>query len=455
MRSYHALLALIAGLALLACGLLLPRGEERLAMLIRDGALEAALSEARALREHGDRRRATVLAHAGLERRMGRSAVALALVQDHLARRPRDVAALTLEVALHQDLGDAPAHLAALERLVAISPEPNGERELAERYRLGGDAARELALLRRRADAGRATTDETLRLAALLVAAGEAREAADRLAIAERRRVNPDPAIREMLLACLLAGGRSATAAELALGWLDTVREPFRAVEIVLPFAASGEAATLGRMARRIGGALPASLGEIIAEVARRGHPAGARAMLAALADHPASLARVGARDLVAAAATAGESGAVIRLVRRMSAAPARQAELAELAVFAFGPGLLGELAAILGPEALTARPLLGAEVALAAGAEPLARRLLAAVDPAGLAADAQRRWLALVERIGGTALALDLVLASWRRGGPLPALGGRLAEIAVAEARQDALLVALRTGARTQLRSH
>lgn len=124
MRRSRIIVAMLAALILLAGLLLIPRRDEHLTMLTRDGRYDEASRLIAAMRAQGDARPELLMIDLNLYRKLGDVPRALEATRSYLAVRPDDTAALEVHVDLLLQMGLAREHLTASERLVRMRPDP-------------------------------------------------------------------------------------------------------------------------------------------------------------------------------------------------------------------------------------------------------------------------------------------------------------------------------------------
>lgn len=435
MRYHRFLIAVLAASVLLAGLMLIPRSDEHLTMLTRDGRYEEAARMLAAMRAQGDMRPELLTQQMTIHIKQGDVPRALEASRIYIEARPADVGALEIhaELLLHAGLLDE--HLAASERLVRLRPEPERVRRLLAELRLGGHLDRELALLRHFAGSRALRLEHYERLGGLLAARGDWQSAARWLRHVDRHAQAEESQSRLKLLHVLLQSGQSAEALERAQAWLVSWRNSYLAGRLILTLAQQGGDAVALPLAQRLADAMPDAVIEVAGVLTQDGQAGLSREMLSRWIDRTPAPTATEARDYVHAALTAGEFRKPLQKLMSLMRAgtqPEVVAAFVEEIAHAYGPHTLAHLMPYLPRQALHMRPLLAADLALAAGNPTLTRWYLDRVDFKRLSDLQQDRWLELIRQIEPSSSVLERLLPLWDK----QILPRRFAAAIAAEAR-------------------
>jgi tetratricopeptide (TPR) repeat protein len=445
--------ALLCAAGLAAGWLSVPGEPERLAMLVRDGRYQEALARLEALDADVAEEPALLYEAFALNDRFGHPQRAEAALLSYLERRPDDVDTHRRAVAFLHARNRHEAMIAVLERLAALAPDLATLDRLTRLYRLDGRIADELRLLRARARIpGRArgglAWDDEMRLGQLLAERGEGDEAI--AAFVRAQSAAPGAAEpRRALFIALVAASRFGEAAEKAKEWLAQ------------PGSARWELGYYATALIRAGAAAPQVLG-----LAPVGGPDGDRVLadlvFAFTSEGRSDLVRAAIRSWLEAADGLGPAEmdrhlrAVVELAVgrglardvyvHLAAAvhdeggPAELASLAAAVHEHFGYAGIAPVRHLLGYDALSARPLLGAALSAEEGNLIATRHFLLAVDTATLSRREALAWWGLAHEKLPRRELLALAVVRFREG-RLPAeLVRPMIGLAQKAGRQDVL---------------
>ena len=431
-RRYRSVSAAIAGLALIVGFLLIPRQDEYVAMLARDGHYEEALRMLISIREVGRRGPDVLIQSLALHIKLGDVAGALEAVETVLSVRPQDRRAQEIKADLLLQSGRLDEHLRVRDRLIRGQPDPDELSHLLALYRHNGRYEDELDLLQTFAGSGNLKPSEYERLGALLSARGDWEGAARWLRVVDRRAPAIESSARFRLLHVLLQSGRIDEAQRLAELWLSRWRNPYLAGKVILRFAQAGAERTAVDLALLCAERMPHTTFQLAGSLIERSHIGVAREFLARWIDGVREPSAEAARSYVHASLAAGERRKPLEKMLQLVRAGARaevQANFAEEIAYAYGPELLVQLMPALAQNALRARPLLATQIALSAENRQLAEWYLDRVDPSDLARHKQKLWLTLLYQLKPAPLVLKRLLELRQRGRIPPELVGILAE--------------------------
>lgn len=295
--------AVLAAGGLAASALILPSASEQALMLFKD----KEFGQARALYERylgeGEQSVAVVIPLIELYLQVGEVERALALAEHFVAQHPGNADARRMLAGLHKSNEMPASHLADLEALARLRPEPATLRELAEAYHFYGRVDEQVAVLTRLAKDDAAGSTDLVDLVRAHVAAGRSDEALATMT-SYLHRFPEDSDVEAVLLhvGLQIQAGRRDAAAARATAWLKGRNDPAaaaalaallirgglaKAVPVLLEaFADSGDPAVLDALteSEQATGQAPRAL-DRLAELHRRGRlPAAALPMLVDLA---------------------------------------------------------------------------------------------------------------------------------------------------------------------------
>jgi tetratricopeptide (TPR) repeat protein len=424
MKWHLIVVVLITGLALSWGLLLIPREDEHVAMLARDGHYEEASRMLLSMREMGERRPQLLMQNLVVRIRLGDLPGALDAVNALLAVRPDDHGAQQILADLLLQSGRLDEHLRAADRLVRSHPDADRLARVLASYRLYGRYDAELALLQTFAGSRHLSLSDHERLGALLSARGDWEGAARWLRLVDRRAPETESTARLRLLHVLLKGGHTDEAQRRAEAWIAAWRNPYLAARLIIRLAQAGAQHNAVALAQMCAERTPEATFQIAGALTSSSHAAIARELLARWVDLASAPSAADVRSYVHASLMAGERRRpLMKLVQlvRSGAPPEIQARFAEEIAYGYGPSIVAQLMPLLPPEALASRPLLAAQIVRLGGNRQLAEWYLDRVDPSRLAAHQQQVWLELLRALKPAPLVLEQLL-KLRDGGHLRA---------------------------------
>ncbi len=253
LKPYHAIMAAVFGLALVAGWGMLPGDSERIAMLERDGHSREALKILEQAYQGGDRRYRTLHQMAALHENEGNVTRAQDLLEQMIVQRPRDAALRKRLSQFYRDTQNFERRMSALKSEVDIRYSEPACRELISSYRLSGDFdAERLSIITCR-QKGYRRPDDLARLAELLAAEGDSAQAANILrAIDDVKRLK-DPRERYHLLEFLFEQDQPKEAERRALRWIKAGKDDSFAVGVIDAFARSKFPSSAIKLAKEAG----------------------------------------------------------------------------------------------------------------------------------------------------------------------------------------------------------
>ena len=420
MTRSRILVAMLAALILLASLLLIPRRDEHLTMLSRDGRYDEASALIAAMRRQGDARPELLTQQMLIHMKQGEVPRALDASSAYLAARPDDPAALEVHADLLLLMGRAKEHLAVSERLVRIRPEPERISQLLAKLKHAGHFAEERALLQHFAGSRMLQLKHYERLGALLSASGDWNGAARWLRYVDRHAPAGEARARLSLLYVLLQSGHVAEANERALRWLGAWRDAYLSGRLISMLAQHGGAPASVPLVSHFVEIMPGSVMEVAGVLTNAGQIEISRILLAEWIDRTPSPTARESRDYVHASLAADEHRRplqkLLALLRDGGAQEVIAAFVEEIA-HAYGAKTIAHLIPHLPGRILQQRPLLAADLALAAGNSQLARWYLEKVEIARLSDEQQDRWLELMRHAVPASAALERLLVLLERG--------------------------------------
>ena len=238
-KPYHAIMAAIFGLALVAGWGMLPGDNERIAMLERDGHSRDALAILEGAYQGGDKRYRTLHQMVGLYENEGNVARARDLLEEMTVQRPRDAALRKRLAQFYRDTQNSERRVAALRSEVEIRYSEGTCREIIASHRLQGDYDAEKAAIVTCRQKGYRRPDDLARLAELLAVEGDSAQAAAILRSIDDVKRLKEPGERLQLLAFLLEQEQPKEAERRALRWIKATKDDAFAVGIIDTFARS------------------------------------------------------------------------------------------------------------------------------------------------------------------------------------------------------------------------
>lgn len=238
-KPYHAIMAAIFALALVAGWGMLPGDNERIAMLERDGHSRDALTILEGAYQGGDKRYRTLHQMVGLYENEGNVARARELLEEMTVQRPRDAALRKRLAQFYRDTQNSERRVAALGSEIEIRYSEGTCRELIASHRLQGDYDAEKAAIVTCRQKGYRRPDDLARLAELLAVEGDSAQAAAILRSIDDVKRLKEPGERFQLLAFLLEQEQPKEAERRALRWIKATKDDAFAVGIIDAFARS------------------------------------------------------------------------------------------------------------------------------------------------------------------------------------------------------------------------
>lgn len=400
----HILLIVAIGVAVLIGGsLLVPRGEEHVTMLARDGLYDTASRELSALRNSGDRRPHILMQTHLLHERRGDRAGSLQALEAYIAVRTDDIAAREKRAEHLLQAGQLERYLEALSELVAVNPSSDRIHQLLALYRLHGRFDDELALLKVHAEGKYLRHAHFERLGAVLAERGDWAAAQRWLHKADQSAPSHESSGRLLLFDVLLEMGRSADAFQRARIWIPEWRSAYLSAKLILRIAQAGFGEQASALARLCSDAMPRATFDIAGVLTKRGHGTISQHMLAHWAHSQFNPSGDQLRSYVHASIQAGDArGPFLKLghLVRGGAEPVMQARLAEELAHAYGFAAIAPLRSLLSTSALLSRPLFAAELAVFEGNLHLARWFVTTVNPTELSPEERHAWLMLLRKV-------------------------------------------------------
>ncbi len=429
--SFIAILSLVGGF------LLVPRQDEYVAMLARDGHYQQALDMLFSMHEVGDRRPEMLMQELVLRTKLGDIAGGLEAAEAFLAIRSGDQGAQQILADMLLRSGRLDEHMRVIDRMVRSNPSPRRLSHLLALYRHHGRYDAELGLLQTFAGSHQLRLSDYERLGALLSARGDWQGAARWLQLVEREAPAGESSVRLRLLHVLLEGHRVSEAQRLAEVWLARSRDPHLAGQLIIRLAQAGAGRAAVAIARLCAERMPEATFQVAGVLTQSSHAAIARELLARWVDSAAEPTAQAARSYIHASLAAGELRKPLQKLLQLINARARpevQAGFAEEIAYGYGPETLTQLLHLLPGEALRVRPLLAAQIMRSGGTRQLAEWYLDRVDPSRLASHQQTIWLSLLRELKPPPLVLERLIALRKNGRMPPGLADLLAEEATAE---------------------
>ncbi len=415
MWQHYRMLGVVALLVLAGAYLFLPRVEERAAMLARDGYYESALREVAALPRAGARQAEVLMQIHALQRKEGAYPAAIATLQEYLLLRPHDFVAREHLSDLLLLVGDLKSYLDESRRLVGMRPDVDRVANLAGLYRLHGLFESEFQLLRDFSGTGHMRYQEHERLGALLAERADWSAAATWLVLADRKAPSNLSQGRLLLLDVLLQSHRSDEALQKSKLWMNTWRDAYLAVKLILGHSEAGDMKAALTLAQLSIDVMPNSVFEIAGALTRRGRPELARGMLSYWSDRAWKQDSDHWRDYVYATMQAGDCAEPFRMLSFLTERGGEllsRARLAEEIASAMGMSSFGSFRTALSLEVLQLRPLFAAQLALHEGNPQLSLRYFDAVKLDELSVEQKTVWLELLVKLEGA----DAIFARLRR---------------------------------------
>lgn len=391
MRLNYLFALLLAALGVGLSLLLVPRGKELALQNFRDREYELARDAYEARYRAGDRSADTVMPLVGLNLDEGEVAAAILYLEDYVAREPDQLESREILGSLYlsdERMGD---YLANLEEIVRRRPNYDRVYELASYYRFFGRFDRLASALRKLVELQPDNADNTHELAELLAARSQPGEALAVLAALDDRSQGAKTPIpsRGLLTALLVQDGQVEAAFARADRWLNEQAPARDVLEMVNLLVAAGRSDLAYRLIKpyeaRAAGEESLALAMVDLETVL-GRLDQARLRLSGWAARgripDGSMGR-----FIGLAVNAGLSQLAFDVARDRDLRAVPDWALVGLADTAFRTDdrrFLDRMVVELGDGFLADRPVLAAEIALARGDKPAARRWAAAAlaDP-------------------------------------------------------------------------
>lgn len=430
-RRHIIVTGVIAIFALAGGFLLIPRQDEYVAMLTRDGRYEEASRMLLSLRAAGDRRPQVLMQMLVLRIKLGDIPGALEAVEAVLAVRPGDPQAQEIMADLLLQSGQLDEYLRVTDRLVRSHPDPDRLSRLLALYRHHGRYDAELELLQTFAGSRYLSVPDYERLGALLSARGDWEGAKRWLRLVDRRAPAGETSSRLRLLHVLLRSGRVEEAQRLAETWLTKWQNPYLAGRLIIRLAQAGAVRSAVALAHVCAERMPEAALQVAGVLTESAHPEIARELLARWIDLVSEPSADAARSYVHASLAAGEWRRPVEklLQLRTGAPPEIQAGFAQEIAYGYGPEMLAQLLPLLPRAALRARPLLAAQIMRLGENRQLAEWYLDRVDPSRLAGYQQKVWLALLRALKPAPFVLARLIKLRESGRMPPELAHILAD--------------------------
>jgi len=430
-RRHIIVTGVIAIFALAGGFLLIPRQDEYVAMLTRDGRYEEASRLLLSMRGAGDRRPQVLMQMLVLRIKLGDIPGALETVEAVLAVRPGDPQAQEIMADLLLQSGQLDEYLRVTDRLVRSHPDPDRLSRLLALYRHHGRYDAELALLQTFAGSRYLSVPDYERLGALLSARGDWDGAKRWLRLVDRRAPAGETSARLRLLHVLLRSGRVEDAQRLAETWLTKWQNPYLAARLIIRLAQAGAVRSAVALARVCAERMPEAALQVAGVLTESAHPEIARELLARWIDLVSEPSADAARSYVHASLAAGEWRRPVEklLQLRTGSPPEIQAGFAQEIAYGYGPEMLAQLLPLLPRAALRARPLLAAQIMRLGENRQLAEWYLDRVDPLRLPGYQQKVWLALLRALKPAPFVLERLIKLRESGRMPPELAHILAD--------------------------
>ncbi len=421
--------AAVAGL--MAIVSLLPRSHERVHVLARDGAHYEALQGLLAIYEAGDRKPETLTQLYKLSLRIGDHESATRFLEAYLAQRPNDGDAWLFQAELQAVMHDPDGQRHSLEQATRIAPTPERVRKLLDQYRLRGEFHEELALMRQSEVQPHLRVGDLERLGHLLAQQGEYENALPVLQRYDSRSPMELESGRLLLVDILLDLKQENEALRHAVGWINSTRQEWRAINLIRRFAAKRSTSGTRRLASVIVEMFPHTTFGLATALADMGQHVIAQGIIDRWLAKKADRTVKEFGDYVWAMRTLGADAAPIALFAKwaqQSAPPERLMNLAKGIYSGYGYNGLAPIRAYLTPKLLAEQPLFAAEIMLLEGQPHLAHPYLARANPAAMTKTERDLWISLLAAANNTDAAFRLLadLQNQRRlpGDLLPAFG-------------------------------
>ena len=433
-RSVVLILALLL-LAPAAGYFMLPRADEHISMLIRDGKYREAAAELRQLQARGDKDPGLLVPLARTREAAGDVSGALGLMKTYVAQRPVDPTGFDYLARLNVLANLPDEAIKAMTQQVAIEPNPQNVARLAGWYRLYGRFDDEFDLLNRmRQRKILLTPPDLVRLGEYRAAKGDRLGAIAPLLDADAQLPPDEDRGRVVLFDILVAEGRYHEAVSRALVWLGTWKKPWIATRLLESLPRQTPEHDAASLAAAVLKLRPETAFYVAKLLADHGQFSVAAVILSHWAQEVEKPTVNEIGGLVGVVRATGDRTLLWRLlpdILKKTDSLEAQGYFVEALAFEFGDDAIASLTAAVPQAVFEARPLFAARLALRVGQRPLALRYLMQVRLAEAPPRDQRAWLALFEDATSQEIALKLLL-DWRGKGEIPRdLLPQLAELA------------------------
>jgi thioredoxin-like negative regulator of GroEL len=279
-RAHVFVMSLLFGMALFVAYILLPGDSERIAMLERDGKTTEARSILEARFVAGDRRQRTLFQLQSLYEQAGELPKARQTLELLAQQRPRDTALQRQLGLFYKQTQDEPAYIRSLLAQIDLRYSESACREVTGLLRRKGAFNEEQAALSKCRQKGYRRPDDMMRLASLLSADGDIKEASVLLrAVDDLRRLKTDRE-RLQLFQLLIENDQPGEAQRRAVRWVKGNKDDAFALTLISSLVADNRqdlAIELARDTSVPGDSVFLAIGEIMVD---RDQTAAAEAIL-------------------------------------------------------------------------------------------------------------------------------------------------------------------------------
>lgn len=414
---------LVIGLVVLGAVVMVPRSDERLAVMVDEGRQAQVVAILEPRLAAGDDEPSLLVTLGRAHAALGNRDRAVALLQRYAAIRPDDPEVYGRLADVHRIAGDLDGQRAMLQRQVALGAPPERVMELAALHAAAGRRAEELALLRAHETALARETNALARLARLQAEAGAQEEALRILLRVFGRPADARPDLNagnRVFLAELLAEqGRAAEAASLGTRWVRQWRDPYWAGRLLRAQAARSPAEAFP-LADAVVSQHPEIRFYLARMLAEDGSDAVAGHLLETWPKANPSPTMAEVAGFLTACRERNQPHLVWHALGEALAGPSGRTVAplyAEAIAAEFGIGALAPFWGTLLQPVLAQRPLLAARLAFHERSPETVRRILASIDPDPLPAGDRRIWADLLTASATPAEAFGLLQARRSRG--------------------------------------
>ena len=232
-RAHVFVMGLLFGTALVVGYALLPGDSERIAMLERDGKTREARQILEAGFGNGDRRQRTLFQLQGLYESAGNLPKTREMLELLAERRPRDTAVQRQLGQFYKQTQDEPAYVRSLLQQIELRYAEGACREVIGLLRRQGAFSEEQAALQKCRQKGYRRPDDMVRLASLMAAGGDVKEASLLMrAVDDLRRLKTDRE-RLQLFALLVENEQPNEAQRRAVRWVKGIKDDNLALTLI------------------------------------------------------------------------------------------------------------------------------------------------------------------------------------------------------------------------------